>query len=194
MHWVPTEPLPEIAAAYVQRASGYAGLAWLYGAASVVLVLTIQVTNRREAAQLPATVATVVFLLPAYGSMTPRPQLVSFALLAVVLSAWLQTDRDLRPRWWLVPLTFVWSLCHGFWFIGASYGFLFVVGIALSRRAEARTLVRLHVRPGSSLLVVLLNPVGVGVFEAPFRVNAVASYITEWQRTSCSRPGHWVRC
>ena len=64
-------------------------------------------------------------------------------LLAVVLAAWLQTDRDLKPRWWLIPLTFVWSLCHGFWFIGAAYGFLFVVGIALepSRRpADARPL------------------------------------------------------
>ena len=70
------------------------------------------------------------FLLPAYGSLTPRPQLISFALLSVVLAAWLQTERDLRPRWWLVPLTFVWSLCHGFWFIGAAYGLLFVVGIA----------------------------------------------------------------
>ena len=70
----------------------------------MVLVLTIQVTNRREAALLPATVATVFFLLPAYGSMTPRPQLLSFwgrgamsrpqlltmALLAVSLAAWLQ--------------------------------------------------------------------------------------------------------
>ena len=49
---------------------------------------------------------------------TSRPQLVSFVLLPVVLAAWLQTERDLKPRWWLVPLMWVWSLCHGFWFIG----------------------------------------------------------------------------
>ncbi len=105
MPWVPTEPLPEVVAALVQRGFGYSGLAWLYGARCRPRRLTIQVTNRREAALLPATVATVLFLLPAYGSITPRPQLVSFVLLPVVLAAWLQTDRDLRPRWWLVPLS-----------------------------------------------------------------------------------------
>jgi len=187
--WVPTEPLPEVVAAYTQRAFGYAGLAWLFGLAAVLVVLTVQITNRREAAQLPATVATVLFLLPAYGSVTPRPQLVSFVLLSVTLAAWLQTDRDLRPRWWLVPLTFVWSLCHGFWFIGAAYGILFVAGIALSRRAGLRTLGRLAVVPVASFLVVLLNPIGLAVFEAPFKVNAVAGYITEWQRTSLLTAG-----
>ena len=187
--WVPTEPLPEVVAAYLQRGFGYAGLAWLFGLGAVLVVLAVQVTNRREAAQLPATVATVLFLLPAYGSITPRPQLVSFVLLSVVLAAWLQTDRDLRPRWWLIPLTFVWSLCHGFWFIGAAYGFLFVVGIALSRRADLRTLARLAAVPVACFLVVLLNPIGLKVFEAPFRVNAVAGYITEWQRTSLLTAG-----
>jgi hypothetical protein len=181
--WVPTEPVPEVVAAYAQRGFGYAGLAWLYGFGAALVVVVVQVTNRREAAQLPATVATVLFLLPAYGSITPRPQLVSFVLLSVVLAAWLQTERDLKPRWWLIPLTFAWSLCHGFWFIGAAYGFLFVVGIALSRRADLRTLLRLAVVAVASFLVVLLNPIGPQVFEAPFRVNAIAPYITEWQRT-----------
>ncbi len=184
VRWVPTEPLPEIVAAYVDRAFGYAGLAWLFGFGAVMVVLTVQVTNRREAPLLPATVATVFFLLPAYGSITPRPQLVSFVLLSVTLAAWLQTDRDLRPRWWLVPLSFVWSMCHGFWFIGAAYGFLFVAGIALSRRADLRTLARLAAVPVASFLVVLLNPSGgLRILEAPFRVNATADYITEWQRT-----------
>ena len=81
-------------------------------------------------------------------------------------------------------------MCHGFWFIGAAYGFLFVVGIAMSRRTDLRTLVRLTCVPiGRALLVVLLNPAGLGVFEAPFRVNAVAGYITEWQRTQPAAPG-----
>ncbi len=181
--WVPTEPLPEVVAAYVQRGFGYAGVAWLFGLGAVLVVLAVQVTNRREAAPLPATVATVLFLLPAYGSVTPRPQLVSFVLLSVSLAAWLQTERDLKPRWWLVPLVFVWSLCHGFWFIGAAYGFLFVAGIALGRRADLRTLAKLVAVPVASFAVVLLNPIGLGVFEAPFRVNATADYITEWQRT-----------
>jgi hypothetical protein len=187
--WVPTEPLPEVLEASVQRAFGYSGLAWLFGLGAVLVVLTVQVTNRREASTLPATVATVLFLLPAYGSITPRPQLVSFVLLSVVLAAWLQTERDLKPRWWLIPLSFVWSLCHGFWFIGAAYGFVFLLGLALSRRAELRTLVRLALVPCGCFLVVLLNPIGLRVIGAPLRVGATHSYITEWQRTSLLTAG-----
>jgi hypothetical protein len=187
--WVPTEPLPEVLEAFVQRGFGYAGVAWLYGLGAVLVVLTVQATNRREAAPLPATVATAVFLLPAYGSITPRPQLVSFVLLSVVLAAWLQTDRDLKPRWWLVPLSLVWSLCHGFWFIGAAYGFVFVAGIALSRRADLRTLGRLALVPVGCFLVVLLNPAGLRVITAPLRVGATHGYISEWQRTDLLTAG-----
>ncbi len=70
-------------------------------------------------ALLAASVATVFTVLAAAASLTSRPQLVCFVLLPVVLAAWLQTERDLKPRWWLVPLMWVWSLCHGFWFLGA---------------------------------------------------------------------------
>ena len=61
-----------------------------------------------------------------------------------------------------------------------------------SRSAVAptcRTLTRLALVPVASFLVVLLNPFGLAVFEAPFRVNAVAGYITEWQRTSLLTAG-----
>jgi hypothetical protein len=75
-------------------------------------------------------------------------------------------------------------MCHGFWFIGAAYGLLFVAGIALSRRADLRTLARLAAVPVASFAIVLLNPSGgLRILEAPFRVNATAPYITEWQRT-----------
>jgi hypothetical protein len=181
--WVPTEPLPEVASAYVERWLGLPGLAVLFGASLILVVLTVYLTNRREAALLPATIATVLAVPAATLSLTPRPQLVSFVLLPIVLSAWLQTERDFRARWWLVPLVWFWSLCHGFWILGVAVGFMFVLGIALSRRADLWVLLRLGGVAAASVAVVALNPVGLGVLEAPFVVKGIAPYVSEWQRT-----------
>jgi hypothetical protein len=187
--WVPTEPLPEVASAYVERWLGLPGLAVLFAAVLAGFVLTVQVTHRRHAELLPASVATVLTVLAAAPSLTARPQLLSFVLLPVVLAAWLQTERDLKARWWLVPLSWFWSLCHGFWIFGVGVGVLFVVGIALSRRAELRSVARLAGVALASLAVVALNPVGLGVLEAPFAVHSTSQYVSEWQRTDLLHPG-----
>jgi hypothetical protein len=147
------------------------------------------VTNRQFAGLIPASVATVVTTLAASGSLTSRPQLMSFILLPVLLWAWLRTERDLKPRWWLVPLVWFWSLCHGFWFLGVGLGFAVVIGIALSRRADLRKLAQLAGVAVASLAVVALNPVGLGVLEAPFAVHSTSKYISEWQRTDLTLPG-----
>lgn len=181
--WVPTEPLPEVASAYVERWTGLPGLAVMFGVVLFLFVGAVQLTNRREAALLPASFATLMAVPAATLSLTPRPQVLSFVLLPIVLAAWLQTERDLRARWWLVPLVWFWSLCHGFWIFGPAFGLLFVCGIALSRRADLRTLARLSGVAVGSLAVVALNPVGLGVLEAPFVVRGIAPYVSEWQRT-----------
>jgi hypothetical protein len=186
--WVPTEPLPEVVAAYVERAAGLPGLAVLFAVACVAVVVCLYVTNRREAAPLPASLAMVLAALTASPSLTSRPQLVSFVLLPILLAAWLQTERDGRARWWLVPLVWLWSLCHGFWFVGVAYGGLFVVGFAVSRRFDRRTLLRLALLAAACGAVVALNPVGLGVLEAPFAVHGTSQFIVEWQRTQLTMP------
>ena len=187
--WVPTEPLPEILSAYHERWLGLPGLAVLFGLMLVVFLLTVQTTHRREAALLPATVATTLTLLAAEPSLTSRPQLISFVLLPVVLAGWLRTERDLKPRWWLIPLIWLWSLCHGFWIFGVTVGVLILLGIALSRRADLPTLARLAAVSVGSLVVVAANPVGLGVLEAPFAVRSTSQYISEWQRTDLLHAG-----
>jgi hypothetical protein len=186
--WVPTEPLPEITAAFVNRWWGLPGLAVLYAIVGIVVVLTVYVVCRRVAAPLPSAVATVLATLASSASLTPRPQLISFVLLPIVIFAWLRTERDHLVRWWLIPLMWVWSLCHGFWVIGASYGVLFVVGFALSRKMSPSLLIRQAALAIGSVGIVALNPVGLGVLEAPFRVNDTARYIQEWQRTDLTSP------
>jgi hypothetical protein len=186
--WVPTEPLPEVAAAYVQRWFGLPGLAVLFAVAGLTVVLIVYLTCRRVAAPLPSAVTTVLVVLATSSSLTSRPQLVSFVLLPVVVTAWLRTEEDHRVRWWLVPLMWAWSLCHGFWFIGAGYGVLFVIGFVIQREISGRLLLRQAAVAVGSFGVVALNPVGLGVLEAPLRVNDTASYIQEWARTDLTSP------
>jgi hypothetical protein len=187
--WAPTEALPEVVSAFVERGFGLPGLAWLYALVAMAVAVVVYLTDRREGSAVPAAVAATLTVLAGSGSLTSRPQLLSFVALPVVLAAWLQTERDLKPRWWLVPLTWLWSMCHGFWFIGVGYGVVFVVGIALSRRAELRQLVRLALVAVGCLVVVVLNPSGPGVLEAPFAVRGLAKYVVEWQRTDLTQSG-----
>ncbi|MGC4112383.1 MAG: hypothetical protein QM747_18580 [Nocardioides sp.] len=187
--WVPTEPVPEIVAAYVDRWLGLPGLAWLFGLFLFLVTVSLYVVNRQRAAVLPATVVTVLAFLPMYGSLSSRPQLVSFVLIPVVVGAWFRSEEDLRARWWLVPLCWFWSLCHGFWFFGVAYGFAGLLAVVLRRQANPRQLASLAGVAVASFAVVLLNPVGLGVIEAPFDVNATGTYITEWQHPHPLTPG-----
>jgi hypothetical protein len=64
-----------------------------------------------------------------------------------------------------------------------AYGFLFVVGFVLSRRMTGRVLAQQLAVASCSLGIVALNPVGLGVLEAPFAVHSTSKYIVEWHRT-----------
>ena len=182
--WVPTEPVPEVVAALAERWAGLDGVMWLYATGCLVVVLALYVGNRAVGRPMAAMVGTLLATLGCSISLTPRPHLVSFVLLALVLRAWNRTAEDLRPRWYLVPLVFGWSLCHGFWFIGVGYGFLAVAGLLLDRRIGVAEAARLLLVPVLSGLSVLLNPVGLGVFVAPFQVNEIRQFGSEWAHTT----------
>lgn len=184
--WVPTEPVPEILAARLESWWGLPSLAWLFGLSTIVVLLTVYWACRREAAALMASVATLAAAIAMLGSLTPRPQLVSFVLLALVPVAWARVGESLRPPWWLVPLTWVWSMCHGFWLLGVGLSGLCWLGLVLDRRPSRVDVLRLAIVPAASVVVVLLNPAGWDVVLAPLSVNDTAQYISEWQRTSWS--------
>jgi hypothetical protein len=182
--WVPTEPVPEVVAALAERWAGLNGVMWLYAAGCMVVVLALYVGNRAVGRPTAAMVGTLLATLGCSISLTPRPQLTSFVLLALVLRAWNRTADDLRPRGYVIPLVYGWSLCHGFWFIGVGYGFLVIAGLVLDRRlgvAQAGRLLLVATLAGAS---VLLNPVGIGVFLAPFQVNAIRQFGSEWAHTT----------
>jgi hypothetical protein len=181
--WVPTEPLPEIVAVQFDHWFGLAGVAWLYALGLSLVLLSVYCTNRFRASAPAASFAALVAFLGAGLSLGERPQLLSLALIPIALAAWFASERDLRPRWWLVPLTWLWSLVHGYWILCVGFGVLMVLAILVQRRPGLRAVALLAAVPVLCAAVVLLNPVGPGVFEAPLAVHEAGKWVGEWQRT-----------
>jgi hypothetical protein len=178
--WVTTQWLPEVVASRFAHLFGLAGVVWLVSAGLVAITAVLYLVCRREADVLGAAMATGMGLLGMSATLTPRPQLVSFLLLLIVTSAWLRTAKDLRPRWWLVPLSWLWACCHGMWFSGVIVGAVVVVGLVLDGRIRGRASLRMLSIPVSSLLVAAVTPTGPALLIAPFQVGGITEYITEW--------------
>jgi hypothetical protein len=179
-HWVTTQWLPEVVANRFEHLFGLPGVVWLTCAGFVLITGVLYLVCRREADMLAAAVATLVAFLGMSATLTPRPQLASFILLLVVTGAWLQTARDLRPRWWLIAVSWLWACSHGMWFSGVVVGAVVVVGLILDRRIRGVAALKMLAVPVSSLLVAAMTPAGPGLLLSPFTVGGITKYITEW--------------
>ena len=190
--WVPfsskpfvlTQWLPEVVAQRGYQLFGLPAVAWLRCAAMLALISALVWAARQAADAVPAIIAGLAGLIGTGGSLSERPQLVSFVLLAVTVGAWWKSAGDLRPRWWLVPLTFLWACSHGLWGVGVLIGLAVVAGLALDRRLDRRTGLRLLAVPALSLVAAALTPVGPRLLMTPFDVSSsVSQLVQEWQPT-----------
>lgn len=186
--WFATEWLFEVVASYLTDAFGLAGVAWLTGVAVLVLAGALFAACRQEGNALAASVAVMMALGGLTATIAARPQLASFILLAVVTAAWLRTSRDLRPRWWLIPLTFVWACAHGMWVAGVLTGLAVIVGLLLDRRLSSRQALRLLLVPVLGVCAAALTPVGPKLLLAPVTISGVAPIISEWQPPNFRQP------
>jgi hypothetical protein len=118
--------------------------------------------------------------------------MVSLCFLPILLVAWLRTAEDLRVRWWFIPFFWLWSCCHGFWFVGWLLGLLVGVTMVVTRRVTGGAAFRVLSVVLASLLVVLLTPAGPRVLLAPVAVRDRSSYIIEWHRTDLTSPAPLV--
>jgi len=182
--FVLTQWLPEVVAQQGYSLAGLPAVAWLRCAAMLALLSALAWTCRQAADAVPAIMAALAALIGTGGSLSERPQLVSFVLLAITVGAWWKSAGDLRPRWWLVPLTFLWACSHGLWGIGVLIGPVVVAGLALDRRLDRRTTVRLLGVPALSVVAAALTPVGPRLLLTPFEVSSnAAQFVQEWQPT-----------
>ena len=182
--WAPTQLLPDVVAAKAYSWWGLPAIAWMLGVALIVIVILCYFVCRQRSGPLPAALVTCLATVGMAGSLSPRPQVLSFILVLVVVHAWLRTESDLRARWWLVPVTWVWAMCHGMWFLSPAVGGATVLGIALSRRLGFSAWLRIALVPVACFAVSALTPVGPRLLLGPLIVNGRTEFIAEWQRTS----------
>jgi hypothetical protein len=180
-NWRPTQWLPEVVMAQMDDWFGLAGVAWLSGLLQILLVLTLYWGARRFAQPLVVAVLLLPTLAAVSLGLSARPQVLSFIFVSITLFAWLRTREDGRIRWWLVPMTWVWAMCHGMWPIGIGLGLLAVVGVTLDRAADPRVISRALVVPVASAVAAALTPVGPGLYGAVLGVGERASFFSEWQ-------------
>jgi hypothetical protein len=180
--------LPELVMAAANAVAGLPGVAWLFTAMLLGFVISLYALCRGQAGILAALLATVLGWIGAGGSLSPRPQVVGFILLAVSLAAWLRTDRDGRIRWWLIPLTWLWACAHGTWLYAVGLAALFGLGMLLDRGLGRRFVVRVGGLVAAFVAVAMLTPVGPQLLVAPLAVSRVSPYINEWKPTSITDP------
>ena len=188
--WVPfstrpfvlTQWLPEVVAQKGYSLFGLPAVAWLRCVAMLALISALVWAARQAADTVPAIMAALAGLIGTGGSLSERPQLISFVLLAVTVGAWWKTAHDLRPRWWLAPMTWLWASSHGLWGVGVLIGLAVISGLALDRRLDRRTALRLLAVPALSVVAATLTPVGPRLLLTPFEVSSNAlQFVQEWQ-------------
>jgi hypothetical protein len=169
--------LPEVVAFKGYEWFGLPAVAWLRCVAILLLFTAILWCTRYVADTVPALIIALATLIGTAGGLGERPQLVSFVMLAVWVGASWRTAEDLRPRWWLIPLTWV-------WLTGIGIGIVVIVGLWMDRRVTVRAAARLMIVPLASLGVCALTPVGPRLLLAPFEVSQIATeFVQEWQPT-----------
>ncbi len=186
--WVSTQWLSQLGMAFLANHFGLRGVIWLFGATSLLLITLLYFTCRREAAPLGAVTATAIAVIGAFPGLTERPQLFSYVLVVVVTRAWLSTAEDGRPRWWLVPLQWLWVLIHGMWLTGILIGAAAVVGILLARQHPIKQVARLASIPLLSFILAAASPLGLSAYTSLLGVGARSQYFAEWQSPEFSAP------
>jgi len=187
--YVPTEWLPAIIGQEVYRVFGLPGIAWMRAAGILGLLSALVWCTRRSADSVTAVLVALVAVVGAYEGLTERPQLVGFVFLAVAVGAWWRSALDLRPRWWLVPMTWIWAGSHGLWSVGVAVGLVVIGGLLLDRRLNRASAIRLLAIPFLSLVAASLTPLGPSLLLTPLAVGRNASeFVGEWQSTSVHDP------
>jgi hypothetical protein len=187
--YLPTEWLPAIVGQEIYQVFGLPGIAWMRCAGILGLLSALVWSARRSADTVTAILVSFAALVGAYHALTERPQLVGFVFLAVAVGAWWRTALDLRPRWWLVPMTWLWACSHGLWSVGIAVGLVTITGLLLDRRLTRAVATRLLAIPLLSLAAAGLTPLGPRLLLTPLQVGQNASeFVGEWQATSARDP------
>lgn len=179
-HWVPTQWSSEIIMAAAEKVGGLGAVAWLFGAVLIAYIVVLYRASRFAAGPLPAFLTTLMAILATTSGLSARPQLVSYIFAAVTTIAWLQTGRDGRIRWWLIPLTWLWATAHGMWPMGISISVAAAAALALDAHGDRRLQRNLALVPLLSALAAAATPVGPSLYGAVLTVTSRRANFSEW--------------
>lgn len=157
---------------------------------SFMAFLTMAVVYKHAKSPLPIRVSVVILAtLVAAPLWTPRPQLVSFFLLAVLDYFLSRNNESLnKPFWLLLPLLALWPNFHGGFIFGYLLLIAFVAGKLLEPLIRQMDDWRTHLKKlgrvvGFAFLgafAVGLNPNGLAIWKLPFYTVDVSLAIQEW--------------
>lgn len=178
--WVPTQWLPQVVMAWTEDRVGLPGVAWVSGLQMVLLVLAVTWTCRRRADLLVVAVVTAVTLTACNPALSARPQVLSYALMALTVHAWWVAAQSGGRPWLLVPLTWFWAMWHGMWPFALVVGAVGITAAVLHRRPPASEVRRLLAVLGSCALAAALTPVGPALYSAVLTVAGRGRFFSEW--------------
>jgi hypothetical protein len=186
--WINHSWLGEVFLALANRAAGWLGLGALVAllaAASMGLVY-----KQMKGPPLWRAFLVVPAALVAAPVWSPRPQLFSLLLLALVNELVGLYWRDGRDRLFLLPLLFIaWSNLHGGYPLGLILLGCAIAGPLLDRllgredAPEPKKILRLALWTAACLPAVLINPNGIDMWRIPFQtvgVSVLQQAIPEW--------------
>jgi hypothetical protein len=188
--WVPTQWLPQMVMAKADEWLGLPAVAWLAGLQFLGLTVTLFLVARRWADRVVAAPLLLVALLACAPSISMRPQVLSYIATALTVGLWLAVRHGSRVSvWWLVPLTWLWAMCHGMWPLGVIISFAAVVGLVLDREVRGTRALRMAAVPVvAGLAGGLLTPVGAKLLPAVLVVNSRGQYFSEWKPPDFTMP------
>nr|NLI50870.1 hypothetical protein [Propionibacterium sp.] len=174
-----------MAASLAEDVGGLPAVAWLAAAVRLAIVAALWGTCRMRATTLPAIAATAVGVTGSSGAWDVRPQLVGLLFFVIVAAAAWRSVDDGRPRWWLIPLTWVWAMSHGTWVLGVVTLLVTAMASLVDRRSDP---LRQHVArfavPVGMAAIAALTPVGPRLYTTLTSISEVSAFIQEWQPVS----------
>ena len=97
-------------------------------------------TRSRGAGVLLSCLLLVLVFIGMSGSLSARPQVLSFGFTAAVTALWLRAADRQRPPWFVVALTWLWASCHGLWVLSPLIGGAVTLGMVVARRDTRATI------------------------------------------------------
>lgn len=188
--YLPTQWLPSILTAELVDRVGLPGVAFVRAAGVICLcVALLHLARAVGASSRTALALAALGILASYPGLTERPQLLGFVLLVPTITAWWRTGSDLRPRWWLVPYSWVFAMCHGLWATSLVIGAVVWVGLAAERRLDRGAALRLGAVLVGSLAAAALTPLGPRLVLTPLTVGESGrQFVAEWLPSSVRTP------